>query len=141
MDKDIDPEFNKLVKESTNSPNTKNQTSSADGNTTIEFFRKEIDQFVQERGWKPYHTPKDLAIAISIEAGELLETFLFNKSDFPIEKKQENTKEEIADIFIYLISLVNALDIDLSKTVFSKLEKNRKKYPTETFKDGFYEKQ
>jgi NTP pyrophosphatase (non-canonical NTP hydrolase) len=111
-----------------------------DKSSTIDFFRCEIDRFVQERGWKPFHTPRELAIALNIEAGELLENFLFSKSDYPAENKIDSTKEEIADVFIYLISLVNSLNMDLSQTVLKKLEKNKKKYPVETFHDGFYEK-
>lgn len=111
-----------------------------DKSTTIDFFRCEIDRFVQERGWKPFHTPRELAIALNIEAGELLENFLFNKSEYPVKEKIESTKEEIADVFIYLISLVNSMNMDLSQTVLKKLEKNKKKYPVETFHDGFYEK-
>ena len=107
---------------------------------TIAFFRSEIDRFVQERGWKPFHSPRELAIALNIEAGELLENFLFNKSDYPTGDKIESTKEEIADVFIYLISLVNAMNIDLYEVVMKKLEKNKQKYPVETFHDGFYYK-
>ncbi len=111
-----------------------------DKSLTIDFFRSEIDRFVQERGWKPFHTPRELAIALNIEAAELLEIFLFNKSEYPANDKIESLKEEIADVFIYLISLVNSLNMDLTQSVLKKLEKNKKKYPVETFHDGFYEK-
>jgi NTP pyrophosphatase (non-canonical NTP hydrolase) len=111
---------------------------------TLESLRQSIDQFVNERDWKSYHTPKSLAIALSIEASELLEHFLFQKSEYlpqdPI--KHEAFTDEMADIFIYLMSLVNALDLpSFAAVVHRKLEKNRQKYPIDRFAGDKYRKQ
>ena len=111
---------------------------------TIAQLRESINQFVKERDWKSYHTPKSLAIALSIEAAELLEHFLFLKSEnLPQDpKKHEAFTDEMADVFIYLMSLVNALELpSFSAIVDRKLEKNRKKYPIERFAGDKYQKQ
>jgi NTP pyrophosphatase (non-canonical NTP hydrolase) len=91
-------------------------------------------QFRDERDWKQFHNPKNLAEAISIESGELLEKFLWmttNESVSPEVHKVGEIKEEIADILIFLIYLCNSLNIDLSEAVEEKIEINRKKYPIE----------
>ncbi|MFX0059420.1 MAG: nucleotide pyrophosphohydrolase [Candidatus Hodarchaeota archaeon] len=116
-----------------------------DNNTTISYFKKDVDKFVEERSWKKYHTPKNLIQALGIEVAELSEIFLFR--DYDIEKIHEDNKlmenisDEIADIFIYLLSLVNCLNIDLTKIFIRKMEKNRKKYSHREFNNGsFYKK-
>lgn len=91
-------------------------------------------QFRDERDWKQFHDPKNLAEAISIESGELLEKFLWmttNESVSPEARKIGEIKEEIADIMIFLMYLCNSLNIDLSEAVEEKIEINRKKYPIE----------
>ena len=115
-----------------------------DNDSTISFFKDEVKKFVENRNWNKYHTPKNLVQAINCEAGELSQLLLFK--DY---KKEEiwNNKElltrisdEIADVFIYLISLINALDLDLSQTFINKMEKNRKKYSRKEFNNGNYYK-
>jgi dCTP diphosphatase len=91
-------------------------------------------QFRDERDWKQFHDPKNLAEAISIESGELLEKFLWmttNESVSPEAHKMGEIKEEIADIMIFLMYLCNSLNIDLPEAVEEKIEINRKKYPIE----------
>ena len=95
--------------------------------------QKAID-FRDERDWKQFHDPKNLAEAISIEAGELLEKFLWmttNESVSPEPDKKSEIKEEIADIMIFLLYLCNSLDIDLVEAVEEKIKINSKKYPVE----------
>lgn len=100
-------------------------------------------EFVNERNWESYHHPKELAIALSIESSELLELFLFKES--PTKEILENDDlmfllgEEIADIFAYLLSLLNSLKLDLTTIFLQKMEKNRKKYPASEF-NGNYKK-
>lgn len=112
--------------------------------TTISFFKKEVKKFVEDRNWRKYHTPKNLVQAINCEAGELSQLFLFK--DF---KKEEiwndknllnNISDEIADVFIYLISLINALNLDLSQVFIKKMNKNKKKYSSKEFNNGIYYK-
>lgn len=88
-------------------------------------------KFRDERGWKKYHNPKDLAISLSLEASELLENFQWKSSKEAIAKNMENIKDEMADVLIYLLMLSNELDVDLEKVVEFKLQKNAEKYPVE----------
>ncbi|WP_442598596.1 nucleotide pyrophosphohydrolase [Neobacillus sp. D3-1R] len=94
-------------------------------------MRQTILNFRDERGWKPYHNEKDLAISISLEANELLENFQWKSSEEAVNNKDsfQNMKEEMADILIYLIQLADKLEIDLEEAVLAKMEKNAIKYP------------
>jgi len=122
----------------------KSSTIFNDSHQTISFLKKEVEKFVKERKWNKYHTLKELAQAISIESAELLELFLFknlaldeilNDSDL-ISK----ISEEFADIFIYLLSFANVINLDISYAFQKKIEKNRKKYPLSEFSNGTYKK-
>ncbi|ADC66423.1 pyrophosphatase [Ferroglobus placidus DSM 10642] len=89
-------------------------------------------KFRDERGWKKYHNPKDLAASIVIEASELLEIFQWVSEEESYEEARRNierVKEEVADILIYLIYLADVLQIDLEEAVIEKLKKNEEKYP------------
>lgn len=105
-----------------------------DSKTTIEQLKKEVITFRDERNWKKFHDPKNLSIALSIESAELQELFLW-KSDKEIkaillsDTGIRRIKEELADIFIYLLYLSEKCRIDLSNTVKEKIEINRRKYP------------
>ncbi len=112
-----------------------------DENTSMQDFRDLSQKFVQERNWESYHTPRALAEAISIEAAELLENFLFSKSDLP-NGKIESVTDEMADIFLYLMNLCNVLNIpSFSQKIYDKMAKNRQKYPIEKFHGDQYKKQ
>ncbi|MBD3212756.1 MAG: nucleotide pyrophosphohydrolase [Candidatus Lokiarchaeota archaeon] len=115
-----------------------------DSDTQVSFFKTTVKRFVEKRGWKKYHTPKNLIQAMDIELAELSELFLFVDYDMKDilnnEELYKNIKEEVADIFIYLISFVNTLNIDLSESFVEKMEKNRKKYDIKEFNDGRYYK-
>ena len=116
----------------------------SDTNTPISFFKDKVRRFVEDRNWKKYHTIKNLIQAIQIEAAELSELFLFKELSVNevLSNKEllENVSGEIADVFIYLLSLVNELDLDLTKSFSNKMKKNRQKYPTEEFNNGNYYK-
>ena len=104
-----------------------------DDTIRIRELKKKIRDFVRERNWEKYHHPKELAISISIEAAELLEVFQWDeKADIQEIKNDQETMEkikgEIADVMMYVLSLSNQLDLDLSEAIFSKLERNRTKY-------------
>jgi len=88
-----------------------------------------INEFRDERGWKPHHNPKDLAISLSIEAAELLEDFQWKSSEEAIEQNMEHIKEEIADVFIYGLMLCSELDLDVETIIKDKIKKNGLKYP------------
>ena len=96
-----------------------------------------LKQFAEERDWEQFHAPKNLVMALSVETSELLEHFQWltneaseNLSD---EAKQE-VAYEVADVFIYLMRLVERLDIDLATVVEDKIKINAKKYPVEKAK-------
>jgi len=97
-------------------------------------LQKIIIRFRDERDWKKFHNPKDLAMSISIEAGELLQHFQW-VSENEVWKVAKNRKEEIAeemaDILIYLLYLADAIGIDMEKEFLKKVEKNAEKYPVE----------
>jgi NTP pyrophosphatase (non-canonical NTP hydrolase) len=82
--------------------------------------------FRDERDWKQFHNPKDLSLALSIEASELLETFLWKShEDADIDK----VKEELADVFAYALLIADAYDLDIEEIVREKIKKNSEKYP------------
>lgn len=94
----------------------------------IEELRKAIVQFTQERDWDQFHNGKDLALALSIEAAELNEAFLWkNASDVNVDK----VKEELADIFNYAILIADKYDLDIKQIVLDKLRRNAEKYPVD----------
>ena len=89
-----------------------------------------IKKFRDDRDWKQFHTPSNLAKAISIEAGELLEEFLWDNDNFNLQ----NVKEELADVMIYCIHMANALDVNIEDIINMKMDKNEMKYPVEKAK-------
>lgn len=88
-----------------------------------------VNEFRDERNWRQYHNPKDLAISISIEAAELLEDFQWINSEEALKENKENIREEIADVLIYSLMLCSDLDLDVNEIVEEKIVKNEKKYP------------
>ncbi|MEW4221057.1 nucleotide pyrophosphohydrolase [Rossellomorea marisflavi] len=95
----------------------------------IQQLINKIDQFRDDRNWRPNHNPKDLAISISIEAAELLEDFQWVTSEEALEENTENIREEIADILIYSLTLCSELGFDVKEIVEEKIVKNGLKYP------------
>ncbi len=85
-------------------------------------------KFRNERDWDQFHNKKDLALALSIEAAELLELFLWKKAD---EANEEKVKEELADVFAYAFLLAEKYQFDVKEIILEKIEKNEKKYPVE----------
>ena len=92
----------------------------------MEKIINKLKQFRDKRDWQQYHNPKDLAVALSIEAGELLEAFLWKQSE---EADIEKIKEELADVFAYALLLADKYDLDIEKIVLDKIAKNEEKYP------------
>lgn len=86
---------------------------------------KEINEFREVRNWRPYHTPRNLATSIMIEAAELLENFQWQDDPADIQ----NVKEEIADVLIYTLMLADDLHFDIETIIREKIIKNGKKYP------------
>ena len=106
-----------------------------DAETTIQDLRAEVDRFNDERNWHQFHSPKNLAASIAIEAAELLEHFQW--ADGPTPEQFPHMVEELADVLIYCLVLANALGIDLSQAVRQKLANNDTKYPAEEYRGRF----
>lgn len=96
----------------------------------FEQVKERIDKFVNERDWRKFHTPSNLAKSISIEANELLECFQWNDNDFDLE----HVKEELADVMNYCIQMSQVLNVDIVDIINSKMDKTEKKYPVEKAK-------
>lgn len=99
--------------------------------STFDTLINEIIQFRDERNWKQFHIPKDLAISLSLEASELLENFQWKTSDDAVKENLENIKEEIADVAIYTMLLSHELGINLEQAIKEKIQKNKQKYPVD----------
>jgi len=113
-----------------------------DPGITFEEAKRLVAKFRDEREWLKYHTPKNLAESIAIEAAELLEVFQWKTEDECLEyaKNEEGKRrvaEELADIVIYALSLADVLEIDLGLAVLEKLEENERKYPVEKFRGRY----
>jgi NTP pyrophosphatase (non-canonical NTP hydrolase) len=110
-----------------------------DDDVTIEELKRLVIAFRDERDWKKYHNPKDLAVSMSIEAAELLELFQWKTVEEIEELLKNNEKyqkvcEELADIIIYCLDMSEILNADVSELVKKKLEQNEKKYSIEKAK-------
>ena len=88
-------------------------------------------KFRNERDWEQFHNPKDLALAINVEAGELLELFLWKSAN---EANEEKIREELADVFAFAFLLADKYKFDVKKIVLDKINKNGEKYPIEKAK-------
>lgn len=102
--------------------------------TEINELIKLVNKFRDDRDWRQFHNPKDLALSLSVEASELLENFQWKTSEEAVEANQENLKEELADVFIYALMLSDDLKFHVEEIIKDKLEKNGEKYPVEKSK-------
>ena len=88
-------------------------------------------QFRDDRNWRQFHNPKDLAISLSLEAAELLEVFQWSAEDLICDDKLNKIREELADVLSYCILMADACSLDLDEIVQAKVKKNAEKYPVE----------
>lgn len=94
----------------------------------------EVLKFRDDRDWKQFHDPKDLAISISLEASELLEIFQWSRDDVYCLDKIDKIKEELADVMNYCILMADACNLDLDKIITDKIKLNAAKYPVDKAK-------
>ncbi|MBI4848016.1 MAG: nucleotide pyrophosphohydrolase [Nitrospirae bacterium] len=104
-------------------------------------IQQKLRKFAEDRNWDQFHSPKNLSMALAAEAAELLEIFQWlteeqSKNIVNSEKEITQVKEEIADVFIYLVRLADKLNIDIEKEVLAKIALNEKKYPIDLSKDN-----
>ncbi|MDD4113794.1 MAG: nucleotide pyrophosphohydrolase [Herbinix sp.] len=90
---------------------------------------RQVLQFRDDRNWKQFHNPKDLAISISLEAAELLEAFQWSADDINCNEKIDKIREELADVVNYCILMADACGLDLDEIVQEKIKRNNEKYP------------
>ena len=98
----------------------------------MEEIIKKLEEFVEKRNWRQFHSPKNLAVSIAIEAAELLEHFQWHDYGFEEvianEKKKKEIEQEIADIMIYCLLLLNYMGADIYDVFMQKIKKNEEKY-------------
>ena len=94
----------------------------------------QILKFRDDRDWKQFHNPKDLAISISLEAAELLELFQWSGENTGIEGKEDKISEELADVINYCVLMADACGMDIDEIVQEKIKVNNQKYPVEKAK-------
>ena len=99
--------------------------------TDIQEITEALLKFRNERDWEQFHNPKDLALAISIEAAELLELFLWKK---PEEANREKIKAELADVLSFALLLAEKYEFDVKEIILNKIDHNAQKYPVEKAK-------
>ena len=102
----------------------------------IQNIQKQLSDFADERDWDQFHNPKNLAMALSVEASELVEIFQWltpeQAEEIMDSSQSDHVKEEVADVMIYLLRLADKLDIDLESMVSDKIVKNGKKHPSKS---------
>ena len=113
-----------------------------DATTSVIQLRQAMGQFVAERDWDQFHSPKNLAMGLAVEAAELMEHFLWIDNDVSRQVVQDPSKrvaigEEMADVACYLLAMANVMSLDLSDAIFDKLVKNAQKYPADKFRGKF----
>lgn len=111
----------------------------SDGETRIQELKERIARFAREREWDQFHSPKNLSMALAVEAAELMELFQWKTepetSDIRSDQQAiRRVREEIADVAVYLLNLCNRLDIDLAVAIVDKLAQNARKYPVSLVK-------
>jgi NTP pyrophosphatase (non-canonical NTP hydrolase) len=114
-----------------------------DETTRVVELRKVVADFIAARDWQSYHDAKNLAMSIAIEAAELMERFQWVRTDelaavLASAPERAKIEDEVADIACYLLSFVNALEIDLATAVRAKIAKNERKYPVERFRGRYF---
>lgn len=110
-----------------------------DDTMTLAQLRQRVAQFVADRDWEQFHTPKNLSGAIAIETAELMEHFQWLTGEQAIaamqnEEKRAAVAEEMADVLIYALSLANALGLDVSDAILEKLARNEERFPAEEWR-------
>lgn len=101
-------------------------------NRELTQLQHELVEFASARDWDKFHSPKNLSMAMSVEAGELVEIFQWltdEESRFLTDKQQTRAEEEIADVFLYLLRIADKLNVDLIQVASKKIAINEQKYP------------
>jgi dCTP diphosphatase len=113
-----------------------------DNQTTVADLKKLVNDFVDRRDWHQFHSPKNLAMSLAIEAAELMEHFQWITPDQSRRTVREPERlaavgEELADVLCYALAMANELGLDLSAAIRGKMAKNEEKYPAEEYRGRF----
>lgn len=111
-----------------------------DQTTNILHLRNVIAEFVEERDWRQFHSPKNLSMALAIEAGELMEHFQWITTEDSRQLDEDQKREvgeELADVLCYAFAIANELQLDVASTMLQKMQKNRDKYPANEFRGRY----
>lgn len=113
-----------------------------DQNTTVSELRSLVRDFVDERDWQQFHSPKNISMALAIEAAELMEHFQWITVDASRQLVDDPQSlaavaEELADVLSYTLAMANSMEIDLAATIEAKMVKNAEKYPADAFRGRF----
>jgi len=113
-----------------------------DADTTVARLRRMVEQFVDRRDWHRFHTPKNLAMSLAIEAAELMEHFQWltpeqSRAVAGQPEKLSEAADEMADVLCYLLAMANELGVDLAAALEAKMAKNAAKYPVEKYRGRF----
>jgi NTP pyrophosphatase (non-canonical NTP hydrolase) len=113
-----------------------------DRSTTVSDLRTLVREFVDARDWQQFHSPKNLSMALAIEAAELMEHFQWITPDASREIDKDREKlgevsEELADVLCYALAIANELNIDVATAMASKMKKNELKYPADEFRGRY----
>jgi len=104
---------------------------------SIDALRTRVNQFVEERDWAQFHSPKNLAMAMIVEAGEVVEHFQWMSAQESLNlnaEKKEQVGQELSDTFVYLLRIAEVCGIDLIEAANNKIDLNAKKYPVDKSK-------
>ena len=112
--------------------------SMSDQNTTVEDLRAIVREFVDQRDWRQFHSPKNLSMSLAIEAAELMEHFQWITTDASRKVGSDPDRllavgEELADVLCYAIAIANELEIDIATAMRDKMKKNAAKYPASEY--------
>lgn len=113
-----------------------------DAKTTIEQMKEQIRGFVRQRDWQRFHSPKNLAMGIAIEAAELMEHFQWideaaSRAIKEDPQQIDRVRDELADVLSYVLNLACVLEVDLSNAFFEKMKRNEEKYPAESYRGKY----
>ncbi len=114
-------------------------TTNSDTNVTLDELKERIAAFAKARDWEQFHAPKNLAMALASEVGELMEHFLWSDSLesrqlLEDSNKREQVAEELADVLIYALRFADVTGLDATKAILAKMERNEERYPVEKAK-------
>ena len=111
-----------------------------DSESTLQEIKQVVREFVDQRDWQQFHSPKNLSMALAIEAAELMEHFQWidQASSRKLDPdKLDQVAQELSDVFCYALAIANELDIDLAAAFENKMKLNREKYPAEQYRGRY----